>query len=271
MYLSAKHIGVKRDQDYSNYESNENYKAFVLCDGIGMYDDSGRYSQTVANAMMEKTYPSVEALDNDQSVIKLKEDNIIGGTTILFCKEKGNNVYIEYLGNGGIIHMNGGFYAKRIENEPFQYSNLMLPHVAKDSSLFRYYSHNSSEVNHIPTKIDLSMNSHEGDILLFYTDGINSLENNVILIDNQQRFWRNESDAVHYILRGLNEFLENEELHIISDNRCDKSIIQTSLEKFNEEILSELKEKALIEDDASLGIVLTGKVIDYYRNKIAND
>lgn len=262
MYFSARHIDIKLSQDRTDFINNEDYKSLVICDGIGEFNDSGKVADVVTNLMIDKSYSSIEQVVLDNELKKLKDDGIKGGTTVIFCKEEKKGVYIEYLGNGGIIHLNGDYAVKTTENIPFQYCCLMLPHVSIDGSLTRHISHHSTKNELIATKLNLNLNSINGDIILLYSDGINSLENNIILKDGNDRYWRNESSSIQFILEKLHSFLRN------LNNRDE---FHELLVAFNEDVLIDLKNNNFLEDDASLGIIITDAVLDYYKNSKWND
>lgn len=262
MYFTARHIDIKLSQDRTDFINSEDYKSLVICDGIGEFHDSGKFADVVTNLMIDKSYSSIEQVVLDNELKKLKGDDIKGGTTVIFCKEEKKGVYIEYLGNGGVIHLNGDYAVKTTENIPFQYCSLMLPHVSLEGALTRHISHYSTKNELIATKLNLNLNSINGDIVLLYSDGINSLENNIILKDGNDRYWRNESSSIQFILEKLHSFLRNL-------NNCDK--FHELLVAFNQDVLVDLKNNNFLEDDASLGIIITEAVLDFYKNTEWND
>ena len=260
MYFSAQHIDIKLNQDHSNFINDVDYSALVLCDGIGEFADSGKIAELVSELMIEKHYDSIKQIVHDNQLLELNK-RVIGGTTVLFGKRLRDALHIEYLGNGGILHLNGDYFLTGTERVPYEYSNLMLPHVSSTGALTRHISHHSLKNELIPCKLDLSLNSSEGDIILMYTDGINSIEDNIILKDDNDRYWRHESTAVHYILEKLHEFL-----HV----NCHEKELYEKLIDFNHSILYDLKDKDLLDDDASLGIIITQEVFEFYKG-LMND
>ena len=80
----------------------------------------------------------------------------------------------------------------------------------------------------------------------------------MILKDNENRFWRNENPAIQLILKELNLFL-------LSNSKED--VFKDQLIEFNMSILKKLKNENYLEDDASLGIIITEKVLNYYKLK----
>ena len=105
----------------------------------------------------------------------------------------------------------------------------------------------------------MNLNYFTGDIILLFSDGISSLEDKVILKDNENRFWRNENPAIQLILKELDLFL-------ISNN--NQATFQEGIIEFNQVILEKLKTENYLEDDASLGIIITENVLNHYKEKI---
>lgn len=257
MYLSAKHLNIKLNQDSADFICDEDCKALILCDGIGEFSQSQIVSAKVADVMIEKRYDDINQLIKDSEIIALKDKIGNGGTTVIFAiLESNEKVKIQYLGNGGCIKLNGDFNQSNQGLVPYKYNHLINPHINDSGALTRHLSKESGETERILSEISISLNNPNGDILLFFSDGINSLEENVIIRDNDGRYWRHESSCIQVILEKLHIFLmENN----ISDDFQDKLI------HFNEEVLNDLNNSNLLEDDASLGIIITDEVLKYYR------
>lgn len=113
----------------------------------------------------------------------------------------------------------------------------------------------------IPSKLTLYPNHPNGNIILIYSDGINSLENNLILRDKENRYWRNESPSVQYILNLLDTFLIE-----LCKEEPQLDTIQDKLSNFNTKVLEDLNTDGYLEDDASLGIIITDAVFKYYQS-----
>jgi hypothetical protein len=160
-----------------------------------------------------------------------------------------------YIGNGGIIHMHGDFGFE--PHSIYRYSNLMIPHVDKNGTLIRHLSRQSIPNDLQPTFIDISLTAPFGDIVLFFTDGIVSLEEEQIIVDDSGRIWRNQSESVSFILTKLHEWLQ----------RNCKELSNESLLAFNQSVLEDLKYMGKLEDDASMGIIITEDVLKFYRGK----
>lgn len=260
MYFSVKHIDVKLNQDYADFLIEDNSKSLVLCDGIGEFSDSGKVSRVVVDQFIGKHYFKLSELIADNELAKLKTNNIIGGTTFISAinKNNSNKVQLEYLGNGGIIHLHGDFSTNVNSDEPYRYGEIMIPHISPNGALTKHISHNSEKVELASSTMELNLNYISGDIILLFSDGISSLEDKVILKDNENRFWRNENPAIQLILKELDLFL-------ISNN--NQATFQEGIIEFNQVILEKLKNENYLEDDASLGIIITESTLNHYKEK----
>ena len=263
MFFSAQYIDVKLDQDYADFTIGDNSKTLVLCDGIGEFKDSGIVAKVVADQFISNNYSSISELVLNKELENLKSQNIQGGTTFISALNKNDSdeIELEYLGNGGIIHLHGDFANNTNSEEPYRYGEIMIPHISPYGALTKHISHHSNKPERAGSKIKLNLNYINGDIILLFSDGISSLEDKVILKDAEGRYWRNENAAIQLILSELNEFLKTK----YNTNNFDEILV-----KFNKDILEKLKSENYLEDDASLGIIITEQVLSYYK-QVIND
>lgn len=260
IYFSATSLGVRSNQDRA--EANEN--GLIVCDGIGQYAESGNFAEFVVNSIHEQL-SSEKHISNFSSYIHLlseksKNLKVEGGTTILVgnVKEDQQSVKMGYLGNGGIIHLKGNFFTEKISDHPYIFSNLFLPHVNKEGALTRHFSHNSGIAELKISEMELTLNSDEGDILLFFTDGISSLEDQFIIKDEANRAWRNESVLIQEVLKELDISLKR-------DIWNDPERIPENLNHLLKTILKDLNTTFSLEDDVSLGLIITDRVFHHYK------
>lgn len=254
MFISAQKIDVKSSQDFvfSDFKN----QSLLICDGIGDFSDSGIVAKFLIDEYSKQNSIELESLVQE-CLKKIKQNKIIGGTTLIHARLQDQGVSISYLGNGGAISLGGNFFDNPISNFPYKFTELINPHINVSNELFRHLSHNSSIEELRLSKITMNLNHPNGDILLFYSDGITSLEEKLILKDEEERYWRAESKSLIIILNELDIFLRT----------LKPEPFQDQLEYFNLEILEKLKAKELLEDDASLGIMISQKVLDYYQQK----
>ena len=254
-YQSAFSIAVKKDQDRSLCQNN----SIIICDGIGQFNDSAKAAALIIEEL--------SFWDGDRNGLiglvsrsqeHLVDEKIDGGSTLIISnlKDVANPILkMGYIGNGGIIHMHGDFGSEL--NSIHRFSNLMIPHVDKNGVLVRHISQQSLPNNLIPTFIDISLTAPFGDIIILFTDGIVSLEEEQIIVDDTGRIWRNQSESVSFILKKLDEWLQNNY----------KELSNESLLVFNQKVLEELKIMGKLEDDASMGVIITEDVLKFYSSK----
>jgi serine/threonine protein phosphatase PrpC len=257
IYFFANFIGIKLDQDRSDCNDN----SLVICDGIGEYNDSGKIAELVTNQFNEATHEKVpECLQQliDEIGKEVKSKNIIGGTTFISAikSKKPGFVKLAYLGNGGIIRLQGNFYHEIVSDIPYFYTNILLPHVNGDGALLKHISHDSGERELLLSEFELNLNSTTGDIIFLFSDGIESLENQFIIQDDHQRYWRYESQLFQLLMKALHQALLNTE---ITDD------LTLLFNKIIKKTLLDFQSKNLLEDDASVGIVITSAVFDHYK------
>lgn len=258
-YLSAKHIAIKKNQDRTYCEANK----IILCDGIGEFPQSDLAAEmlieNIANVQnRNEITPFIE-----RTVVEIKNDKIIGGTTLITAIIDNSvgeeRVEITYIGNGSIYHLPGDYndlpLSYSASNKASRFSNILIPHVDKEGTLLRHISHHSTLNEIVPSSITMSLSGIHGDIILIFSDGISSLENEIIVMDDQKRIWRNQSESVSFIL---------DELHTWLIQNSD-SIDQLKMDQFLETTLSKLKEAKKLEDDASIGLIITETVLKYYK------
>lgn len=259
MYFAAKHKDVKLAQDYADCTGNDSKKALIICDGIGEFEQSNQAAKIVVeNFIGSVLYNEFEI----QHFIKeaqqeILNSEIIGGTTFICAiNDSQNNLKFHYLGNGGIIHLFGNYNINPYSEYAYRYIELMNPHVTPDGSLYKHISHNSGDFELKVDTINLKLNSEVGDIILLFTDGIATLEEKAIIKTEDGIYWRHESEAIQIILSRLNDFLIQDANQFSLDG----------LIGFIEESLKYLKFENKLEDDASLGIIITENVINHYKS-----
>ncbi len=264
MYFTAAHIAIKKDQDRSLCIANEQYRLVALCDGIGEFKDSGRVAELLVEAIRLEMPENRTELEGSIRTAKegIKIAGLQGGTTLLCCYQRwrhgSDEVTINHLGNGAVLHLAGDFHERGPSQVPYRMHHVVLPHVDEQGVLVRHVSHNSGAQELALSESTLHLNAPNGDILLLVTDGIATLEEEMVIKDPSGTLWRLESTALQQVLEKLHEFL--------SLNR-DHATTQVDLAQFAQTTLQGLKESGVLEDDASLGIVVTDPVLAYYRKR----
>jgi hypothetical protein len=262
-FFTTSTVAVSKGQDASDSAAT----GLVICDGIGSLDDSGIVSNKVCELFIEFINADREGL-SDQSIIddisaQISALNIMGGTTLIYCRElKSNVVRVGYLGNGGITGLRGDFFYEKLGEKVNLYSNILLPHVDKIGALNKHISTNSTAKNSQLSTLDMNLNSECGDILIFYSDGLGSLETQFIADTDENGLWRSELALFQKVL---------EELHKSLQFHCDLEFRSEQLGVMLKRVCTEFKDQGLLEDDISIGLLVTEKVFDYYLSKESNN
>lgn len=257
MYISAHYLDIKQRQDRAACIRKNDKVALVICDGIGEFNDSAEAAQIVVDCFIEQVLTPQGLLNQIVTFAhqKIKYTGNEEGTTMICAVQTGKDVIrIGYLGDGGIIHVPGNFADHPYTNHPYVFTQLMIPHINPMGQLVRHLSHHSTEKELSLGQLDVTLNQPSGDIIMFFSDGIGTLAESAIIKDNQERFWRSESKTVQFILDELDYFLLES-----ASEMSDKL-----LSLFINETLHKLKINDYLEDDASLGIILTENVLKHY-------
>ncbi|WKZ67086.1 MAG: protein phosphatase 2C domain-containing protein [Flavobacteriales bacterium] len=264
MYFAAGHIAVKKDQDRSLCIAHEQYRLVALCDGIGEFKDSGRVAELLVEAIRSEMPEHRTELDGIVRSAQegVKAGGLVGGTTLLCCYQCGRHasdeVTVAHLGNGAIFHLAGDFYERGPSQVPYRMHHVVLPHVDEQGVLVRHVSHTSGTPELALSETTLRLNSPHGDILLLVTDGIATLEEEMVTRDPSGTLWRLQASAMQQVLEQLHTFL--------SGVRAPMTV-QTDLGRFVASTLQGLKESGVLEDDASLGVVVTEAVLSHYNKQ----
>jgi hypothetical protein len=259
IYKAAQTIAVKKNQDrvLSTKDS------LILCDGVGSFDGSNIVADLAISHLQfaagsSEIFPLIKEAHHE-----LVDKELVGGTTVITAlideKEQMSFVRLAYLGNGSIYHFHGNLFelppSYSEGSRSFRYTNLLVPHVDGENALIRHISHNSTQVELQPTFIDLSLTGVNGDVIFLFTDGITSLEDDVIIVDDQDRLWRYQSENVNNIFSNFHLWLKY--------NSAEFS--EEKLDIFLKQELLKLKSSQKLEDDASVGVIITDRVLEYYK------
>jgi serine/threonine protein phosphatase PrpC len=264
MYFAAGHIAIKKDQDRSLCIAREQYRLVALCDGIGEFKDSGRVAELLVEAIGAEMPENRSELDGSVRSTQegIKAGGLVGGTTLLCCYQCGRHasdeVTVAHLGNGAVFHLAGDFHECGPSQVPYRMHHVVLPHVDEQGVLVRHVSHTSGAAELALSETTIRLNAPHGDILLLVTDGITTLEEEMVTRDPSGNLWRLQSTAMQMLL---------EQLHAFLSVGHDPMSFQAALGHFVASALQGLKESGVLEDDASLGVVVTESVLSYYNKQ----
>jgi hypothetical protein len=258
VYLSCNHKGLRKNQDRTGVSTAPNDQRLIICDGIGSYSGSGEVAELVVRSFHDNCTADIRDIIRGVDENELNAIERPGGTTVItgsiMATDSEPVARLEYLGNGGCVHLSGNFAADLSNGIPFRYHHVILPHVNSERALVRHYSKDSSAIPP-PGRIDLSLNHPYGDILVFFSDGVTTLEDEGAVEDGQGRYWKIQGRTLITVLQKLHELLS------LLTSAVDMAAALTS---FNEDLVNDLVANEAVDDDVSIGFMVTDKVLSHY-------
>ncbi|HRQ30338.1 MAG TPA: protein phosphatase 2C domain-containing protein [Saprospiraceae bacterium] len=194
-----------------------------------------------------------------------KEELVEGacfGTTLLIGIDLPEKFIAAYIGNGSIFHISGYFanFPQSIYL-PWNSVNMLNPHTVEQDgkeALYKIFTWKGIKPDYTPTVFQIMKNKDlPGEIFVVATDGVNSSDQLLPGKDDDGAIWIPSSKTTEYLYHYLKNFLLNKE---IEHN-------QLMLEKSINEYLAELKDKKIMYDDTTLGVIITGNCLKYFEEK----
>lgn len=275
---SQTHKKDKPNQDFCiTFENSSlNIKGVIVSDGIGSHAFSEISSRFCTERLKEKLQ-TLEKLPIDFKTLfydikKELEEFVINelskddlnktslGTTLICAVETLEEYQIAYVGNGSIWQISGNFnhFGKAIAL-PWNSINLLNPHTIEQkgkSVLYKYIS--IAEVSTIPSIIKLSKNEDAfGDIIIITSDGIYTSDEAKIGKDDNGVIWEMGEDTMIELYKTLDIFFSN---NPIEANNND---LEFELNRY----LTLLRERDIMDDDTTLGLIISPKTIEYQQNE----
>jgi serine/threonine protein phosphatase PrpC len=271
---SQTHKKDKPNQDYCTSFTNPKLgiKGVIVADGLG----SHLRSEISSNFCAEKLKEKLENVDNLQinyrklfAEVKTELEifagtelnaeekaNTILGTTLICVVEFDSEYQIAYVGNGSIWQISGNFnHFNASRSLPWNSINLLNPHNIEEKGepkMFKYIS--TADVSTIPSEIKLSKNEDSyGDIIVIASDGIYSNDEAKIGKDSKGINWVMGEDTMIELYKALNALFLN------NPSEITESDLHFELEKY----LTLLRERDFMDDDTTLGLIISNKVIQY--------
>lgn len=248
------------------------YKLMAVADGLGSYAYAELASQVVCDALKKQLTPNqipdITTLFKQATQVLVSfstqyitEHNLsldhskAFGTTLIVAIETETEFICGYCGNGGIFHIRGNFH----QFQPTQYLpwngiNYLNPHTIQNEqgkeALYKLLALTSSEVEITPTLIRFQKdNILFGDMLMICTDGIFSNDQVQIGKDAKGNLWLSGEET-------LSRFYETMKPLPITLNE--------SLQQY----LNSLKTDKCLDDDATLGVMVSDKMLAYHQVKV---
>jgi serine/threonine protein phosphatase PrpC len=269
------------NQDYCLVVENKKIgiSGVIIADGIGSHFKSEiaakfcsiklkeliEQMQTIEELNFEILYKDVKvsliefAKNSDEFDFNTIDKNSSLGTTLICILDCGDTYFIAYSGNGSIWHIDGRFntFGKNFYL-PWNSINLLNPHTIEQdgkAALYRYLS--ISDTQYLPTILILSKNQFSpGEIILATTDGIFSNDAVPIGKDSNNTIWIKGEETMPILYSQLSDFL----------SRNPKDAKTEDFEFVLAQYLNELKEKTIMHDDTTIGVIISENTIEYHQS-----
>jgi serine/threonine protein phosphatase PrpC len=180
------------------------------------------------------------------------------GTTLLVAVETCNQLLVAYAGNGGIWHLRGNFDDSAGPTRiPWCSVNYLQPHsvfIEGKEHLYNLIDLSEQFDDHPPTVITVNKDLRFGDILALCTDGIYSADKALHGTDPKGDLWIGAGAAMVAFYEFLRSYFSQP---------CEGP----KLEELMQQYLRDLGDRDLLDDDATLGIIITGEALLHQQKK----
>lgn len=269
------------NQDFCGIVINDtaNFKGVIVADGIGSHLRSELSSKFCTELLKKK----LEQLENSEEInfdtlfshikdelrlfsqSELTEGELKNnpfGTTLICAIELEEEYKIAYVGNGSIWQISGNFNHFGVNRYlPWNSVNLLNPHtieVEGKSALFKFISIDD-KVSCKPSVISISKNEDNyGDIIIVTSDGVYTNDEVRIGKDDNEVIWIMGEESIKLLYDKLSIFFDHDLTNI------EEIDIQCTINEY----LSELKERKIMHDDTTLGIIISPKVLKYQQSRL---
>lgn len=244
----------------------------IIADGIGNNEGVDEAALFVVDFLKEQTeqLEYIERLSLDimfencktafnrrfRSVISNQQFGTTAIVALEYTYEGRNKIKVAYVGNGAIWHIKGNFN-HFTENQKFPWNcvNYLNPHSVEQNGKEALYNCISLGVKNYsgPSCIDFSCDPEFGDIIMICTDGIYSYDQLGCSEDGFGEIWLQYSVKMTMFYKYLTDYFKQ--------GNCSNE----TLEKMLNNYLNELKEMNLLDDDATLGLIISTKAMEYQK------
>jgi PPM family protein phosphatase len=261
----------ERNEDCIGSFTREDYTAVVLADGIGS-SPLAKESSAYAVSCMEQHMPALAGEIDFTALFRTVRDGLIHeranrpmpdsgeslfGTTLICVVETEHDFRIAYAGNGAVWHLRGHYQSfSRSKHIPWSAVNLLNPHSISEQgkeALCRYLSDNNDDEQCKPSVLTFSKDTVAGDIVIACTDGIDSADH-MRVGKNKSGVWMQFNPFMQALYDHLGGYLGG-------DAAPSAENFQNMLNEYFHSVYSSL------EDDASVGIILTEPVLKLQQSK----
>jgi serine/threonine protein phosphatase PrpC len=179
------------------------------------------------------------------------------GTTLLVGLDAGAELVAAYAGNGAIWHMRGNLEANPSTGVAWNAVNLLNPHTVFREGREVLYNLLDAAQEHppVPTVVTVHKDPGFGDILLVCTDGIYSADQVTHGLDANGAVWISAEATMVAFHRALRE------MFAAWDGKAE-----LPLRGVLRAYLDDLRARGVLEDDATVGLIVTEDALRYQRD-----
>jgi len=250
--------------------------ALIVADGVGSHFAADQAARVVTGSALEtlanlgaESAVDIEqifegahqrlkkhVLDNAEEIPADVDWANAFGTTLLCAVETQSRLLLGYVGNGALVHIRGNFNTfPDSQLLPWSAINYLNPHSFSRNGknvLYKLLAPRSQSPTVSPTVLSLQKdNELFGDIVVVCSDGICSYDQTPIGRDGAGRIWIGSDETLELLFETLKDFFAQE---------C---WTQEGLEEGLNAYLGTLREKNLITDDCTLGVLISERALSY--------
>jgi serine/threonine protein phosphatase PrpC len=178
------------------------------------------------------------------------------GTTLLVGLEAGTELVAAYAGNGAVWHLRGNFDGFTDAGVPWNAVNLLNPHtVQRDGREVLYNLVDAAQAcPPVPTVVSVLKDPVVGDILLLCTDGLYSADQVTHGTDAGGGIWVSAEATMVSCFRALRDLFAG------WDGEAELPLGDAL-----QACLDDLRTRGMLEDDATVGVIVTADALRYQR------
>jgi len=273
------------NQDYGSHVFVDEAQAhvFAVADGVGSSFKAEESSRLVCEKAVELVARSLQEgktdvdfcsifetvqheLDTcvesnyDDELPTMKEGSF--GSTLIVGIDYVDRFVAAYVGNGSILHIGGNFIKfPAYMSLPWNAVNLLNPHTVEvegKEALYKLFFYKAEPKQYKPSVVEVRKTDCEpGDLFVITTDGVYSSDHEVAVKDDEGEIWMPFPKTLGMLYDTLKGYA-------LGDNEINETTLQQVLAQY----MNEIKETGAMDDDTTLGVVVTKQAIDYLtRNK----
>lgn len=250
----------------------------VVTDGLGSFSHAKEASQIVTKfiSTVIEELEDISQLKFDDIFNQAKkklieyanendlnaEENTLGTTAIVIVhyptpEREYDTIKIAYVGNGGIFHIRGNFnHFNESQLLPWNAVNYLNPHSIQEDgkeALYKLISSSKNFEEAMPTILTIRSDPQFGDIFMICTDGVYSFDQVQVGKDNKGSIWISAEKAMPLFFSELDNYFK-------ANNMID-------LEEHLFNYLDKLNKVELLDDDATIGVLITEAAIKHQKIK----